>query len=86
MYAIRSYYDNDKNQVVYNFGKHKGKTVEQVMKEEPGYYGWMMDADFPLYTKMQLKKEAERIKAKRQEEKTSGPTDMAGKLDRNNFV
>ncbi len=72
---------NDKNQVVYNFGKHKGKTVEQVMKEEPGYYGWMMDADFPLYTKMQLKKEAERIKAKRQAEKTSGPTDMAGKLD-----
>lgn len=72
---------NNKNEVIYNFGKHKGKTVEQVMKEEPGYYGWMLDADFPLYTKMQLKKEVERIKAKRQAEKAKNSMDMAGKLD-----
>lgn len=60
----------DKNgEVTYNFGKHKGKSVAQVAKEEPGYYGWMMDADFPLYTKQQLKAEMERIKAKRAEHK-----------------
>lgn len=60
----------DKNgEITYNFGKHKGKSVAQVAKEEPGYYGWMMDADFPLYTKQQLKAEMERIKAKRAEHK-----------------
>ena len=60
----------DKNgEVTYNFGKHKGKSVAQVAQEEPGYYGWMMDADFPLYTKQQLKAEMERIKAKRAEHK-----------------
>jgi DNA polymerase-3 subunit epsilon len=35
----------------FNFGKHKGKTVEQVFKDEPAYYSWMMNGDFPLYTK-----------------------------------
>lgn len=56
---------NENNQVVYNFGKHKGKTVEEVLKTEPGYYGWMLDADFPLYTKQCLRKEMDRIKAER---------------------
>lgn len=60
---------NKNGEVTYNFGKHKGKSVAQVAKEEPGYYGWMMDADFPLYTKQQLKAEMERIKAKRAEHK-----------------
>jgi len=42
----------DENGVeVFNFGKHKGKKVEQVFKEEPSYYSWMMNGDFPLYTK-----------------------------------
>ncbi len=36
---------------IFNFGKHKGKTVEHVFKIEPNYYDWMMKADFPLYTK-----------------------------------
>ena len=35
----------------FNFGKHKGKKVEQVFREEPAYYAWMMNGDFPLYTK-----------------------------------
>lgn len=35
----------------FNFGKHKGKTVEEVFGREPSYYNWMMNADFPLYTK-----------------------------------
>ena len=36
---------------IFNFGKHKGKPVEVVFKEEPSYYTWMMNGDFPLYTK-----------------------------------
>lgn len=46
---------NEVNEPVFNFGKHKGKSVEQVFQMEPGYYGWMMQADFPLYTKKVLK-------------------------------
>lgn len=58
---------NAKGQVMYNFGKHKGKTVEEIAETEPGYYGWMLDADFPLYTKQLLRIEMERIKqSKRQ--------------------
>jgi DNA polymerase III subunit epsilon len=42
----------DENHVpVFNFGKHKGKTVENVFRIEPSYYSWMMNGDFPLYTK-----------------------------------
>jgi len=36
---------------VFNFGKHKGRMVEEVLREEPSYYSWMMNGDFPLYTK-----------------------------------
>ncbi len=42
---------NEQGQEVFNFGKHKGKPVEQVFKEEPSYYSWMMNGDFPLNTK-----------------------------------
>ncbi|EON78950.1 DNA Pol III Epsilon Chain [Lunatimonas lonarensis] len=42
---------NDKGEEVFNFGKLKGKTIEQVLVEEPGYYDWMMKGDFPLDTK-----------------------------------
>lgn len=35
----------------FNFGKHKGRAVEEVFREEPAYYSWMMNGDFPLYTK-----------------------------------
>ena len=42
---------NDKGIEVFNFGKHIGKPVEKVLQEEPSYYSWMMNGDFPLYTK-----------------------------------
>jgi len=42
---------NDKGQEVFSFGKHSGRTVEEVFLKEPSYYNWMMDGDFPLYTK-----------------------------------
>ncbi|MFN3793790.1 MAG: exonuclease domain-containing protein [Chitinophagaceae bacterium] len=39
---------------VFNFGKHKGKPVAQVLREEPQYYDWMMKGDFPMHTKQKL--------------------------------
>jgi len=45
---------NEQGTEVFNFGKHKGKPVEQVFKEEPSYYSWMMNGDFPLNTKQVL--------------------------------
>ena len=42
---------NDNGVEIFNFGKHKGKTVEDVLAKEPTYYSWMMNGDFPLYTK-----------------------------------
>lgn len=45
----------DKNGVeVFTFGKHKGSKVEEVLENEPGYFGWLLNADFPLYTKKVL--------------------------------
>jgi DNA polymerase-3 subunit epsilon len=42
---------NENGEECFNFGKHKGKTIENVLKEEPSYYDWMMKGDFPLDTK-----------------------------------
>lgn len=45
---------NKDEQPIFSFGKHKGKTVDEVMETEPGYFGWILNADFPLYTKKVL--------------------------------
>ena len=45
---------NDDEVPVFNFGKHKGRPVAEVLKKEPSYYNWMMDGDFTLDTKQQL--------------------------------
>ncbi len=42
---------NEKGIEVFNFGKHKEKSVVEVFTKEPGYYSWMMQGDFPAYTK-----------------------------------
>ncbi|KQC29603.1 3'-5' exonuclease [Flagellimonas eckloniae] len=47
---------NEDEQPTFAFGKHKGKTVDEVMEKEPGYFGWILNADFPLYTKKVLTK------------------------------
>ncbi|TAJ61721.1 MAG: 3'-5' exonuclease, partial [Chitinophagaceae bacterium] len=44
----------DKGIEIFNFGKHKGKPVVQVLKEEPQYYDWMMKGDFAMNTKQKL--------------------------------
>jgi len=38
----------------FSFGKHKNRTVVDVLEKEPGYFGWLLNADFPLYTKKVL--------------------------------
>jgi DNA polymerase-3 subunit epsilon len=52
-FAGRIIYDENGREL-FNFGKHKGKPVEEVFREEPSYYSWMMNGDFPLYTKKLL--------------------------------
>lgn len=42
------------NEEIFTFGKHKGAKVEKVLEAEPGYFGWIQNADFPLYTKKVL--------------------------------
>lgn len=42
---------NDKGVEVFNFGKHKNKSVSDVFKQEPAYYDWIMNGEFPLDTK-----------------------------------
>ena len=42
---------NEKKQEVINFGKYKGRLVEDVLRDDPGYYGWIMQGDFALHTK-----------------------------------
>lgn len=46
-------YDKKGNEV-FGFGKFKGKNVAEVFENEPGYFGWIQNADFPLYTKRVL--------------------------------
>lgn len=49
-YAGRIVYNNNGQEVI-NFGKYKGRPVEDVLRSDIGYYGWIMQGDFPLYTK-----------------------------------
>lgn len=45
---------NDKDEETFNFGKYKGQTVASVFKKDPSYYSWMINNEFPLYTKKVL--------------------------------
>jgi len=40
-----------KGEMCFGFGKHKGKKVTDILAQEPGYFGWVLNADFPRYTK-----------------------------------
>ncbi len=54
-FAQRIAINEDGNPTI-NFGKHKGKLVTDVFKQEPGYYGWLMGADFSFETKKHFTK------------------------------
>jgi len=54
---------NEEKQEIFSFGKYKGRTVEEVLKENPGYNNWIQNADFPLYTKKVLREIKERMSA-----------------------
>ncbi|WP_417857058.1 exonuclease domain-containing protein [Xanthomarina gelatinilytica] len=45
---------NKEGEECFSFGKHKGKRVVDILETEPGYFGWLLNADFPLYTKKVL--------------------------------
>jgi len=47
---------------VFNFGKYKGRAVEEVLRSDPGYYNWMMQGDFALHTKQKLTEMKEHMK------------------------
>jgi DNA polymerase-3 subunit epsilon len=76
---------NEKNEIIYNFGKHAGKTLKQIFNQEPGYHRWMLDNDFPLYTKKIIKTETDKfLQQKRdlkQQSKESETKNLASKLD-----
>jgi DNA polymerase III subunit epsilon len=57
---------NDADQPVFNFGKYKNITVADVLTRDVGYFSWMMNADFPLYTKKVLKELKEKLHAGKQ--------------------
>ncbi len=63
-FAARMVY-NEQGEEIINFGKHKGRRVEDVFDSEPSYYSWMQQGDFPLYTKRCLEKIWARWNAKR---------------------
>jgi DNA polymerase III subunit epsilon len=61
----RRFIIDDKGIEVFNFGKHKGRPVEDVLKAEPQYYDWMMKGEFPLNTKQKLTEMYTRIMLKK---------------------
>ena len=52
---------DEEGKEVFLFGKHKGRRVEDVFRVEPAYYSWMMNSDFPLYTKQLITEINERV-------------------------
>ena len=77
-YAGRIVY-NDKGEECINFGKHKGRTVESIFDTEPSYYSWMMQGDFPLFTKKKLEEIWKRWSKKKDENKQARTQQAAPK-------
>jgi DNA polymerase-3 subunit epsilon len=76
---------NDSGEEIFNFGKHKGKRVEDVFHAEPSYYAWMQQGEFPLYTKRCLEKIWIRWNEKRVVVKTKTTTVFERKPVQNNL-
>ncbi len=54
---------DDEDKVIFNFGKYRGVRLMDVLERDPGYYGWMMNGDFPRYTKLVLKEAMDAMKS-----------------------
>ena len=67
-FAGRLVYNADGQETI-NFGKHKGKPIVEVFEQEPSYYAWMQNGDFPLYTKKVLENIWNRYKKEKNEQK-----------------
>ena len=46
--------EDKEGQPIFTFGKHKGKKVDDILENEPGYFGWILNADFPFTPKRSL--------------------------------
>lgn len=66
--AGRVVMDEQGRQVI-NFGKYKGQPIAQVFATDPGYYSWLMNSDFPLYTKRVFRQVMDDIKSQRREQR-----------------
>jgi len=42
---------DDKGNILINFGKYKGLSAQKVLRDDAGYYGWIMQGDFTQDTK-----------------------------------
>jgi DNA polymerase-3 subunit epsilon len=60
----RIIYDEQGREII-NFGKYKGRPVEEVLEKDPGYFGWIQQADFPLYTKQVFRNVYDRIRLRK---------------------
>src|SRR5690606_7076759 len=76
-FAGRMVFD-EHGQELFNFGKHKGRTVESVFEQEPSYFQWMMQGDFHLYTKQRLEVIWKRFKEKQKEQRQQGAPQPSG--------
>ncbi|MCR4828893.1 MAG: 3'-5' exonuclease [Bacteroidales bacterium] len=71
---------NKAGKPIFNFGKYKGQTVEEVFRKEPAYFDWMVKADFPLSTKEVVKEIFEQIRQERQQRRERAEQEQADKL------
>lgn len=76
---------DEKNRLLINFGKYKGQIVQEVLVKDPSYYNWMMNGDFPLFTKALMTQEMDAVKAsgklQKKVPKKEKPVDMNQKLE-----
>lgn len=56
---------NKEGKEVFNFGKYKGKLVEEIFRSEPSYYSWMFNGDFPQNTKQVITRIYQRVKSEK---------------------
>ena len=62
---MTDYIVNEKGEEVLSFGKYRGVTLKQIWNENPGYFSWINQADFPLYTKNVMRNFADEMKLKK---------------------